>query len=157
MNEYLNLTDGEIATVNAWMASMAATGRVVTRLPFAIGLTQAGQLGSRLATADPSRGSGPAQWDYEPAPLAIRVLDNWATTSDDLTTYIAEYWPGNPLTAVAQGVGDVAHVVVATAGEAVAAAIGIPTWALWGTVAFGAYYVLTHVGQTKSYVRQLVA
>ncbi len=157
MTDYLALSPADTATVDHWIASMQATGRVVTRLPFAVGLAQAGQLGSRLDVPNPSRGMGAAQWDYEPAPLAIRVLDNWAATSDELTTYLEQFSLQNVVDVTATGIGTAAHVVVQGAADAVAAAIGIPPWALWGTLAFGAYYVVTHVGETKRVLRAVAA
>lgn len=140
--------------VQAWIADMVSSGRVPTRLPFSIGLVQAGQLGSRLQTANPALGVGPAQWDYQPAPFLVRVADNWQATTDEVAADIASTFSAD---ALGQAVGSVAHVVVETAGAAVATALGIPTWALWGGLAFGAYYVLTHVEGTKRYVDRWAA
>ena len=145
--------------MQAWVNDMVAQGRVATREPSTVSSLLAGQLASRLAVPDPSLGAGPAQWDYELAPFTLRVADNWATTSDELNQALMSYSQSvlGFTSDLASSVGDVAHVVVTTAGEAAAAAIGIPTWALWGALALGGYYVLTHVGQTRQYVKSWAA
>lgn len=157
MTDYLDLSPTDTATVDHWIAAMQATGRVVTRLPFAVGLAQPGQLGSRLATPDPSRGAGAAQWDYEPAPLAIRVLDNWAATSDELSTYLGQFSLSSVVDAAAVASGQAVHQVFTFVGDATAAALGVPPWILWAGLAFGGYYVVTHVAASKRYLREWAA
>jgi len=155
----MSLDAATLAAVESWVTDMAATGRVATREPSTVNALLAGQLASRLAVPDPSLGLGPNQWDYQLAPFLVRVADNYQATEDDLLAALDNYSTGiiGFTQDLATNVGDVAHVVVQTAGDAVAAAIGIPGWLLWGGLAFGAYYVLTHVGETKSYVRALAA
>jgi len=150
------LDQATLDAVDAWAAQMMATGRVATRYPSGV---LAGQLASRLETPDPTLGPAPAAWDYQLAPFLVRVADNLSSTSDDVTLALMDY-SNNVLgfTAdLASAAGAVTHVVVQTAGDAVAAAIGIPAWMLWAGLAVGSYYVLTNVGATKRYVRELVA
>jgi len=149
------VSSGTVDAIHAWVASTIATGRVPTRMPSG---WLAGQLASRLAVANPSLGSGPAQWDYELAPFLVRVADNWQDITSEIDAQAADLggFVTNLPANVAAGVGQTTHVLVATAADGVAAALGVPAWALWTGLAFASYYVVTHVGETKRYVKQWV-
>lgn len=149
------LTVTDTGTLDAWVQAMMAGGRVVTRIPptvqipdpgtFGVTDVPSGQLGSRLALPDPSLGSGPLQWDYQPAPLAVRALDNAADISNELTTAVMAYSSDltSFLTDVAQVPGNVAQGIVS---DVLAPAVGafLPSWAWWalGGVALAGVWLL---------------
>lgn len=153
----MSLDATTLAAVESWVTDMANTGRVATREPPEVNALLAGQLASRLNVPNPALGAGPAQWDYQLAPFLVRVADNYQATEDDLLSALDTYSSSvvGFTQDLAAGAGSVVHVVLATTGDAVAAAIGIPSWLLWGGIAFGAYFVLTHLGETKRYVTAL--
>lgn len=140
------ISSATASSLQAWMDTMHAAGRVVTRMPATVNATLAGQLASRLATPDPSLGVGPAQWDYELAPFWLRVADNANDLSEQ---FVIGYERGTDIAddvlgAVASGTGDVVHTIVSDTGAAVAGALGVPAWALYGGVALAAWWLVTH-------------
>lgn len=140
-----------------WAINMAAEGRVVTRMPSTVSSTLAGQLASRLAVADPSLGTGPAQWDYQLAPLSVRAADNLDQLGDQYTLINA--WMAEHVDDIRQAFGDqVASAVentvslaTSTAGDVatgIAKGLGVTGWVLVaGVVALGVVMVGTERGR----------
>lgn len=136
-----------------WAIQMAAQGRVVTRMPPQVSELLAGQLASRLLVADPTLGSGPAQWDYQLAPLTVRVADNAGTLVDQYTQINA--WLAQHMDEIRAAFGDATASAVentvsaltSTAGDVatgVAKGLGITGWVLVGLGVLVAGYLYTH-------------
>ena len=69
-------------TVQDWTAQVKAQGLVATRFP--TGLLK-GQLATRRQTPDPVLG-----WDYQLAPITVRMADNWRSATDSLNIAAGE-------------------------------------------------------------------
>lgn len=144
-----------MSAIDDWAAEMHAAGRVLTRYPR--GLLK-GQLASRAAVSDSSLvedASDPTgwnEWDYQLAPFAARVEDNWSDTVAEVTQGATV---SDVVSDVAAGTGAIVHEAFKDVGSAVAAAIGIPPWLLWAGVAYGVYFAVTNPARVRGYVRQV--
>lgn len=141
--------------LQAWVNQMASSGRVATRYPSGI---LEGQLASRLDVPDPTLGAEPAEWDYQLAPFTLRVADNWQSTTDEFRQALMAYSQDvlGFTTDLAGAAGAVVHQTFSFVGDAAGAAFGVPPWMVWGALGLGGYYVLTHVLETKRYVKSWV-
>jgi hypothetical protein len=157
-----DLTDA----INAWVVELNNQGRVgPVRMPATAPLAVAnpqivGELASRLAQPDPSLGSGPAQWDYQLAPIALVYADLDATTHDELVNALASAVNSysdfvlSGVNDVAQTIGEGVGVGVQAVGKGIGgffSGLGVAGWLVVGVpVALVAYAVFTESGRRHS-------